>query len=136
MPRSQQQPPPPPAEPDGWTGVSESDWAGLHHRVGTLETMARVAEVGQRHLVEQMAEITVSQNRSGTRLDKISAELAANSACTREILEATRDLRDVVITARTGGKFARWLAPTVIAIAASVGVLKGWWTDASDWFSR
>ena len=24
----------------------------------------------------------------------------------------------------------------LIAIAASVGVLKGWWTDASDWFSR
>lgn len=123
-------------EPEGWTGVSESDWAGLHHRVGTLESMARVAEVGQRHLVEQMAEITVSQNRSGSRLDKISTELAANSATTREILDATRDLRDVVITARTGGRFARWLAPTLVAGAVSFGVIKGWWADLTDWVAR
>jgi len=121
-----------PQEPDGWAGVSESDWAGLHHRVGNLETMARVAEVGHQHLVEQMAEITVSQHRSGQRLDKISTELADNSKTTREILGATRDLRDVVITARTGGKFARWLAPTLVAGALSFGVIKGWWTDLTD----
>lgn len=123
-------------EPDGWTGVSESDWAHLHGRVGTLETMARVAEVGHQHLVEQMAEITVSQHRSGQRLDKISTELAANTATTREILGATRDLRDVVITARTGGKFARWLAPTLLAGAVSFGVIKGWWSDATEWLTR
>jgi hypothetical protein len=129
-----QQPAPQP-DPSGWT-ASESDWAHLHGRVGTLESMARVAEVGHAHLVEQMAEITVSQHRSGTRLDKISTELAANTATTREILEATRDLRDVVITARTGGKFARWLAPTLLAAAASIGVVKGWWSDAADWWTR
>ena len=105
----------------------------LDMRAGIDSALARVVAVFG---AAQPHQAYVFANRSGTRLDKISAELAANSACTREILEATRDLRDVVITARTGGKFARWLAPTVIAIAASVGVLKGWWTDASDWFSR
>lgn len=129
MPQSQ------PKDPAGWT-VSESDWAHLHGRVGTLESMARVAEVGHQHLVEQMAEITVSQHRSGQRLDKISTELSDNSKTTREILEATRDLRDVVITARTGGRFARWLAPTLLAAAASIGVVKGWWSDAADWWTR
>lgn len=116
--------------------MSESDWAHLHGRVGTLETMARVAEVGHQHLVEQMAEITVSQHRSGQRLDKLATELQSNSATTREILDATRDLRDVVITARTGGKFARWLAPTLVAGAVSFGVIKGWWADLTDWVAR
>jgi len=116
--------------------VSESDWAHLHGRVGTLESMARVAEVGHAHLVEQMAEITVSQHRSGQRLDKIATELQSNSATTREILDATRDLRDVVITARTGGRFARWLAPTLVAGAVSFGMVKGWWSDFTDWITR
>lgn len=123
-------------EPEGWTGVSESDWAGLHHRVGTLETMARVAEVGHQHLVEQMAEITVSQHRSSAKVDKLSADLAENTRMSRDILSDIRDVRDVVITARTGGRFARWLAPTIIAAAASIGVIKGWWSDVSDWITR
>jgi hypothetical protein len=125
-----QQPAPQP-DPSGWT-VSESDWAHLHGRVDTLESSVRIVAAGHQLLAEQMAEITVSQHRSGQRLDKISTELADNSKTTREILGATRDLRDVVITARTGGKFARWLAPTLVAGALSFGVIKGWWTDLTD----
>jgi len=125
-----QQPAPQP-DASGWT-VSESDWAHLHGRVDTLESSVRIVAAGHQLLAEQMAEITVSQHRSGQRLDKISTELADNSKTTREILGATRDLRDVVITARTGGKFARWLAPTLLAAAASIGVAKGWWTDLTD----
>lgn len=112
--------------------MSESDWAHLHGRVDTLESSVRIVVAGHQLLAEQMAEITVSQHRSGQRLDKISTELADNSKTTREILGATRDLRDVVITARTGGKFARWLAPTLLAAAASIGVVNGWWTDLTD----
>lgn len=123
-------------EPDGWTGVSESDWAGLHSRVGSLESSVRIVAAGHQQLVDQMAEITVSQHRSGTRLDKISTELADNSKTTREILGATRDLRDVVITARTSGKFARWLAPTVIAGAAALAVIKAGWDHFVEWVSR
>lgn len=122
--------------PEGWTGVSESDWAGLHHRVGSLESSVRIVAAGHKQLVDQMAEITVSQHRSGTRLDKLSSDLADNSKVTRDILSATRDLRDVVITARTGGKFARWLAPTLVAGAVSFGVIKGWWADLTDWVAR
>ena len=112
--------------------MSESDWAHLHGRVDTLESSVRIVAAGHQLLAAQMAEITVSQHRSGQRLDKISTELADNSKTTREILGATRDLRDVVITARTGGKFARWLAPTLVAGALSFGVIKGWWTDLTD----
>ena len=130
-------------EPEGWGGPSESDWAGLTHRVGTLEQMARVAEVGYAHMTEQIAEITVSQRRADLqrteqtrRLDAITTELADNSKVTREILQATQDLRDVVITAKTGGKFAKWLAPTLIATAAALGVLKGWWLASIDWLGK
>lgn len=118
----------PDQQPAGWSGVSESDWAVLHGRVGTLESSVRIVAAGHQLLAEQMAEITVSQHRSGQRLDKISTELADNSKTTREILGATRDLRDVVITARTGGQFVRWLAPTLVAGAVSFGVIKGWWS--------
>lgn len=122
--------------PEEWTGVSESDWAGLHHRVGSLESSVRIVAAGHQQLVDQMAEITVSQHRSGTRLDKLDSDLAENSKVTHEILAATRDLRDVVITARTGGRFARWLAPTVIAGAAAVAVIKGGWDSFIDWVAR
>ena len=122
--------------PEEWTGVSESDWAGLHHRVDSLESSVRIVAAGHQQLVDQMAEITVSQHRSGTRLDKLDSDLAENSKVPHEILPATRDLRAVVTTARTGGKFARWLAPTLVAGAVSFGVIKGWWADLTDWVAR
>jgi len=123
-------------EPDGWTGVSESDWAGLHSRVGTLESSVRIVAAGHQQLVDQMAEITVSQHRSGTRLDKLSSDLAENTKLGQDIRSDIRAVRDVVITARTGGKFARWLAPTLVAGAVSFGMVKGWWADLTDWMAR
>jgi len=123
-------------EPDGWTGVSESDWAGLHSRVGTLESSVRIVAAGHQQLVDQMAEITVSQHRSGTRLDKLSSDLAENTKLGQDIRSDIRAVRDVVITARTGGKFARWLAPTLVAGAVSFGMVKGWWADLTDWVAR
>lgn len=97
----------------------------------------------QTQLIEQIGEITVSQRNADAhrreqtvRMDNISAELATNSATTREILEATRDLRDVVITARTGGKFAKWLAPTLLSLAAAAAVIKTWLAGANDWLNR
>lgn len=123
-------------EPDGWTGVSESDWAGLHSRVGTLESSVRIVAAGHQQLVDQMAEITVSQHRSGTRLDKLSSDLAENTKLGQDIRSDIRAVHDVVITARTGGKFARWLAPTLVAGAVSFGMVKGWWADLTDWMAR
>lgn len=123
-------------EPEGWTGVSESDWAGLHSRVGTLESSVRIVAAGHQQLVDQMAEITVSQHRSGTRLDKLSSDLAENTKLGQDIRSDIRAVRDVVITAKTGGRFARWLAPTVIAGAAAIAVIKGGWDSFIEWVAR
>lgn len=123
--------------------ITDSDWADLHGRVSTLETAMQYIGNSQTQLIEQIGEITVSQRNADAhrreqtvRMDNISAELATNSATTREILEATRDLRDVVITARTGGKFAKWLAPTLLSLAAAAAVIKTWLAGANDWLNR
>lgn len=116
--------------------MSESDWAHLHGRVGTLESSVRIVAAGHQLLAEQMAEITVSQHRSGQRLDKLSSDLADNTKLGRDIQSDVRAVRDVVITARTGGRFAKWLAPTLLAGAVSFGVIKGWWADLTDWVAR
>lgn len=143
---------------------TDSGWAALENRVSSLETGQKMIASGHVQLVEQMAEITVSQRRADVqqreqtqRLDEIAStllsqdeqirvnrdsliaireELGANTRTTREILDATRDLRDVVITAKTGGKFAKWLAPTLLAAAASVGVIKGWWLASVEWLHK
>ena len=123
-------------EPEGWDGPSESDWAGLHGRVGTLEASVRMVASGHAQLVEQMAEITVSQHRSGTRLDKLSTDLADNTAMSRAILQDIKDVHDVVVTAKTGGRLAKWAAPTLVAAAASIAVIKGWVHDLAGWLGR
>jgi hypothetical protein len=130
-------------DPDDDWPVTASNWGHLVARVGTLEGSLRAVAAGHVQLTEQMSEITINQRRGEAqraeqtqRLDDITAELAKNSKTTSEILTATLDLRDVVITAKTGGKFARWLAPTVVAVAAALAVFKGWWTAAVDWFAR
>lgn len=129
--------------------VTAANWEHLVARVSTLEGSLRILATSNVQLTQQMGEITVNQHRADAqreeqtmRLDAITENLAANTEnlaantkTTEEILIATRDLRDVVITAKTGGKFARWLAPTVIATAATLSVMKGWWTGAVEWFT-
>lgn len=144
--------------------VSESGWAELENRVNTLEAGHRMIAAGHVQLVDQIAEVTVNQHRAeqqrkdfARRLEGIAAtlqsqdeqirnnrdslesirdELRSNTTTTREILDATRDLRDVVITAKTGGRLARWAAPTLLAAAASLGVLKGWWLASVEWLHK
>ena len=123
--------------------ITESAWGELQDRVNTLETGQRMIATGHVQLVEQMAEITVSQRRAdeqrkiySARLDAITVDLAENSKVTREILDATRDLRDVVITAKTGGRLAKWAAPTLVAAGVSVGILKGWLLSSWEWLSK
>lgn len=123
--------------------VTESGWAELQDRVSSLEAGQRMIAAGHVQLVDQMAEITVSQRRAdqqrkeyAARLDAITADLADNSKTTREILEATRDLRDVVITAKTGGRLAKWAAPTLVAVGVSVGIVKGWALASWEWLTR
>jgi hypothetical protein len=123
--------------------VTESEWADLEGRISTLESGQKMIASGHVQLVEQMAEITVSQRKADAqrklysqRLDSITAELADNSRVTREILQATTDLRDVVTTARTGGQFVKWLAPTLVAAGAALLILKGWWLSTMQWFQK
>lgn len=123
--------------------VTESDWAGLTSRVDTFEGSIRALASGHVQLVEQMAEITISQRRAdlqmveqSRRLDDINLELAANSKATREVLSITTDLRDVVITAKTGGRLVRWAAPTVVALAATAAAIKAWFAGALDWLTH
>lgn len=143
---------------------TESGWAELENRVSTLEAGQKMIASGHVQLVEQMAEITVSQRRADVqrreqteRLDQIAItlmnqdeqirlnrdnlqtindKLDLNTKATQETLVTARDLRDFVITAKTGGKLARWAAPTLLALAAAVGVLKGWWLATSDWLTK
>lgn len=144
--------------------ITPSGWAELHDRVGSLEASVRIVANGHVQLVEQIAEITVSQRRADLQMREqsqgikdiasslssqddqirenrdslvaICSEVRKNTAVQTEILDATRDLRDVVITAKTGGKFAKWLAPTLIATAAAAAVVKGWAEGLSHWFDR
>lgn len=113
---------------------TDEQLAAMDQRVGTLEAGVRVIAAGHAQLVEQLAEITVSQHRAeaqrhaqSARLDNFDAALAENSRLTAETLVATRDIRDLMTTARTGGRLVRWAAPTLAAAGATWATLKGWW---------
>ena len=144
--------------------ITESGWAALQDRVATLETSVRWIGDSQTQLIEQMAEVTMGQRRADIhrreqteRLDKIAQTLVDQDDQIRvnrgsldgirsdvqrvndtmsSVLTATQDLRDVVITAKTGGKLARWLAPTLVAGAVAVTTIKGWGQSVVDWLNR
>lgn len=123
--------------------ITDSGWAEIEGRISSLESGQKMIASGHVVLVEQMAEITVSQRKAdaqrkvySNRLDAINQELADNSRVTREILQATTDLRDVVITAKTGGRFIKWAAPTLLAVGVSVGIIKGWLLSSWQWLSK
>lgn len=122
--------------------ITESQWVDLTDRVGALERVVSVVETSNTHLTEQLAEITVAQHRAdqqrramSDRMDKLERSIAANTELTERTLAATEAVRDVVITARTGGRFVKWLAPTLIAVGVAVGVVKGWWLAGVEVFS-
>lgn len=144
--------------------ITESGWAALQDRVATLETSVRWIGDSQTQLIEQMAEVTMGQRRADIhrreqteRLDKIaqtlvdqddkirvnkdaldciSADVKRTNDTMSSVLTATQDLRDVVITAKTGGRLARWLAPTLVAGAVAVTTIKGWGQSVVDWLNR
>lgn len=114
--------------------TTDQELAAMDARVSTLETGMRMIASGHAQLTEQLAEITVSQHRAeaqrkaqAQRLDNFDAALADNSRLTAETLAAARDIRDLITTARTGGRLVRWAAPTLAAAGATWATLKGWW---------
>jgi septal ring factor EnvC (AmiA/AmiB activator) len=121
--------------------TAEADHAPTDaQRLDRLEASVRVIATGHAQLAEQMAELVVSQVRTdqknaehSKRLDKIDADLAENSALTRETWQNAKDIRDVVITAKTGGKLVRWATPTLVAIGLTVATVKGWGEHLAAW---
>lgn len=123
--------------------VSVTDWGRLHDRMGALEADVRAVATGHEYLASQIAEITISQRRADAqrqeqamRMDELQTALLANTDMTQRTLAATEAVRDVVTTARMGGKFVRWLTPTLVALGLGVGVVKGWWMASLEWLTR
>ena len=128
--------PPAPRDPLSDTWPEEMD-----ARVTYLEKHARVVSAGHAQLVGQIAEIAVSQHHAdehrrlqSQRMDALQEAMSKNTELTSKTLAAAETVRDVVTTARTGGKFVRWLTPTLVAIGIAVGTLKGWWVAGLDIF--
>lgn len=123
--------------------VSVTDCGRLHDRMGALEADVRAVATGHEYLASQIAEITISQRRADAqrqeqamRMDELQTALLANTDMTQRTLAATEAVRDVVTTARMGGKFVRWLTPTLVALGLGVGVVKGWWMASLEWLTR
>lgn len=123
--------------------VSVSDWAALHDRIGSIEVDLRAVSTGHEYLASQIAEITVSQRRADVqrqeqaiRMDELQAALLANTDLTQRTLAATETVCDVVTTARMGGRFVRWLTPTLVALGVGIGTVKGWWLASMEWLTK
>lgn len=117
------------------------DLEAIDARVASLEANVRVVAAGHAHLVNQIAEIAVSQHRAeehrriqDQKLEALQSAMNANTDMTIKTLAAAESVRDVVTTARTGGKFLRWLTPTLVAAGIAVGTVKGWWIAGLDIF--
>lgn len=120
--------------------VSSSDWAALLDAQSRQQGQIDVLTISTRTITEQIAELTVSQMRADAqrqehtkRLDSIELNLNENSQITRETLKAANDIKDLVTTARTGGKLIRWAAPTLVALGVAIGAIKGYWVAGIDW---
>lgn len=123
--------------------VSSSDWAALLDAQSRQQGQIDVLTISTRTITEQIAELTVSQMRADAqrqehtrRLDSIELNLNENSQLTRETLKAANDIKDLVTTARTGGKLIRWAAPTLVALGVAVGAVKGYWVAGIDWLHK
>ena len=101
----------------------------LRDRIDRLESSVRIVAAGHVTLTQQVAELSLGATAQGQRMDKMAADLADNSKATRETLQAALEIRDIVTTGRTMGRLAKWLAPTLVAVAVALGVLKGWAVD-------
>ncbi len=116
--------------------ITASDWARLDDRVSTLEAGQRMIAASNVQLVDQMADITLTLRRQDELIGRNASALNDITKSMKENTEMTRAIRDVVITARTGGKFVKWVTPTLVALGLGVGVIKGWWLAGLDWLGK
>lgn len=97
--------------------------------IDAVEQSVRMLASGHVTLTEQMAELHLSVVRQDKRMDKLVTDLQANSQATQETMKAALEIKDVVTTGRTMGRLVRWAAPTLVALAVALGVIKGWAVD-------
>lgn len=105
-------------------------------RVEQLEIGLAGVIATQSTLVSQMSEVSEVLRRQDEQIGENAAMLRSIASDMRENTELTKGIRDAVITARTAGKAARWLAPTLVACAAVVASVKGWAIDITGWLKR
>lgn len=86
-------------------------------------------ELSHRNTAAQVADMTITVDRHSQMLDTLQSSIDENSTLTRQTLDATNSIKDIVTTGRVMSRFARWLAPTLLATAAALAVVKGWAGD-------
>lgn len=127
---------PPPRDP-----LSDTWPEDIDARVTSIEARVRVVSAGHAHLADQIAEIAVSQHRAeqhrriqDQKLEALQVAMTTNTELTSKTLAAVQTVSDVMTTARTGGRFVRWLTPTLVAVGLAVVTVKGWWVAGLDIF--
>lgn len=121
MPNSQQQRPAP----------TPSDWADLVELQSEQASRIRIIETGHSHLIQQMAEITVTLHAQDRRIEENAKQLAAISEGVQrttqmgaEQLAMLQDVKEAVITAHALRRLAKGLAGLIITGAAMWLALK------------
>jgi hypothetical protein len=123
--------------------ISHADWGHLNSRVESLEDAVRILTTGNEAVTEQIAELTVSMRRADEHRRRLEDTLQTNTELTREVLESTRDtremvqlMRDVQASGRLGARVAKmfggalkrvvmWGAPLIVAAAGAWWSIKG-----------
>jgi hypothetical protein len=101
----------------------------LERRVGRLESSVRIMAASNVQLTQQQVDQTMQMKMMGTRIGMQDDRLAAIEVSIKSNTSMTEQIRDVVVTGRTMGQFLRYLAPTLVAIGISIGVVRGWAAD-------
>lgn len=116
--------------------ITPSDWGHLSGRVESLEDSMRILFASNENITTQIAELAVQQHRSNEHKRRMEDALKANTDLTREVLESTKDTRDMVQIMRdaqaagrlgkrmskAAGKALVWASGIVAAVAAA------WWS--------
>ena len=93
-------------------------------------------EIAHRGTAAKVADMAITVDKHSQMLDTLQSSIDENSTLTRQTLDAANSIKDIVTTGRVMSRFARWLAPTLLATAAALAVVKGWAGDVAEVFRR
>lgn len=123
--------------PDDCPGLDGCEVAQpIRERMTALELAHRGTAAKVDVMGTQIAELAAVSVKRGEMIDAMRVSLDENSTLTRQTLDATNSIKDIVTTGRVMSRFARWLAPTLLATAAALAVVKGWAGDVAEVFRR